>query len=139
MSNDFRAGESWVLTDVALIIKKSDLDPDVITARLGLKPSAVRLPGPDRWNPRGDTDGQWRLQCDERTTRIFSEQLDSILRAAEGCHRILASMRAEGFDVMLAIGGYADNDSQLSFSASEITRISRLGLPLTLIPNLNER
>ncbi|MFK4224075.1 DUF4279 domain-containing protein [Streptomyces sp. NPDC019890] len=139
MSKDFLVGESWVLTDVTLIIKKSDLDPDVITARLGLKPSAVRPPGPDRWDPRGDTDGQWRLQCDERTTRVFSEQLDAILRAAEGCDRILASMKVEGFDISLAVGGYADNDSQLSFSASEMTRISRLGLPLVLTPNLNER
>ncbi|UUN27462.1 DUF4279 domain-containing protein [Streptomyces sp. FIT100] len=122
-----------------MIIKKSDLDPEAITQRLGIEPSATRAPGPDRWGPPGDTDGQWRLQCDERTTRIFSEQLDVILKAAEGCAQILAMLRSEGFEVTLVVRGYADNDSQLSIPAAGMARISRLGVPLTLRPSLSER
>ncbi|MFJ5221833.1 DUF4279 domain-containing protein [Streptomyces sp. NPDC088400] len=124
---------------MTLVVRKSDLDPDAITERLGLQPSAVRMPGIDRWNPQGETDGQWRFQCDERTTRNFSEQLDVVLRASETCAQVLAMLSAEGCNVSLSIGGFADNDSQISFSAHEMVRISRLGIPLILTPNLNER
>ncbi|NUK20290.1 DUF4279 domain-containing protein [Streptomyces lunaelactis] len=124
---------------MTLAIKKGDLDPGEITRRLNLQPSAVRLPGPDRWDPRGDTDGQWRLQCDERTTKVFSEQLDVILSAIEGQAQILGALKVEGCNVELAVSGYGDNDSQLSFSNSEMARVSRLGIPLTLTPSLSER
>jgi Domain of unknown function (DUF4279) len=139
MKSELRPGESWTLTDVTLVVRKRDLDPDAVTERLGLRPSSVRIPGIDRWDPKGETDGQWRFQCDERTTRIFSEQLDVVLRASERCARVLATLSAEGCTILLAIGGFADNDSQISFSAHEMVRISRLGIPLILTPNLNER
>lgn len=139
MKSELRSGESWTLTDVTLVVRKSDLDPDAVTERLGLQPSSVRMPGIDRWDPKGETDGQWRYQCDERTTRVFSEQLDVVLRASERCARVLAALGAEGCNVALSIGGFADNDSQLSLSVHEMARISRLGIPLILIPNLNER
>ncbi|MFD7086550.1 DUF4279 domain-containing protein [Streptomyces sp. NPDC059896] len=139
MSVDSHDATSWVLTAVALIVKKSDLDPNSITERLALQPSAVRMPGVDRWNPEGSAAGQWRLQCDEHTTRVFSEQLDTILRAAEGCAGTLAMLRAEGCDVTITVRGFADNDSQVSFSADEMTRASRLKIPLKIIPSLNAR
>ncbi|MFC9427807.1 DUF4279 domain-containing protein [Streptomyces sp. NPDC056987] len=124
---------------MTLVVKKDDLDPDSVTGRLGLRPSAVRLPGVDRWNPAGDTDGQWRLQCDERTTRIFSEQLDVILRAAEGCARVLEILRAEGCETFIVISGFADDDSQIVFSGEDMARISRLQTSVKIIPNVNER
>ncbi|MEV7870220.1 DUF4279 domain-containing protein [Streptomyces sp. NPDC088124] len=127
------------MTDVTLVVKKDDLDPDSVTARLGLQPSAVRLPGVDRWDPGGDADGQWRLQCDERTTRIFSEQLDVILRAAEGCARVLEMLRAEGCETTIIVSGFAGNDSQIVFSGDEMARISRLQTAVKIIPNINER
>ncbi|MFE3142251.1 DUF4279 domain-containing protein [Streptomyces scopuliridis] len=137
--DDSRDATSWVLTTVALIVKKSDLDPNSVTEKLGLQPSAVRMPGIDRWNPEGDAAGQWRLQCDEHTTRAFPEQLDIILRAAEGCADTLAALRAEGCEVTIVVRGFADNDSQVSFSAGEMARVSRLNIPLKIIPNLNAR
>ncbi|MFJ2214936.1 DUF4279 domain-containing protein [Streptomyces sp. NPDC101062] len=139
MSGVRQPGESWTLTDVTLVVKKDDLDPDSVTARLGLHPSAVRLPGVDRWNPAGDTDGQWRLQCDERTTRVLSEQLDVVLRAAEGCSRVLEMLRSEGCETSIIISGFAGNDSQIIFSGEEMARISRLQTPVKIIPNVNER
>ncbi|MFD3652530.1 DUF4279 domain-containing protein [Streptomyces sp. NPDC058620] len=132
--------ELWTLTDVTLVVKKSDLDPGHVTEFLGLQPSAVKAPGFDRWAPPGgDTDGQWRLRCDEHTTRNFTEQVDIILQAAERRAKELASLRSEGCETLLAVEGFADNDSQISFSAQAMGRICRLGLSLKLTPNLNER
>ncbi|MER5806776.1 DUF4279 domain-containing protein [Streptomyces sp. NPDC002033] len=134
-----RAGNPWVLTDVSLVVKRGDLDPDSVTARLGLQPTAVRMPGLDRWGPPGEVDGQWRLQCDDRTTREFSEQLDNILISAERCAAQLKEMMAEGFEVYLAIYGFANHESRVFFSSLAISRIASLGVPLVLTPNLNER
>ncbi|MFJ2557707.1 MULTISPECIES: DUF4279 domain-containing protein [unclassified Streptomyces] len=139
MSDIRQPGDSWILTAVTLVVKKDDLDPDSVTERLGLIPSDVRLPGVDRWNPAGDTDGQWRLQCDERTSRILSEQLDVILRAAEGCTRVLEMLRAEGCETTIVISGFAGNGSQIIFSGDEMARIYRLQTPVKIIPNINER
>ncbi|MER5984737.1 DUF4279 domain-containing protein [Streptomyces sp. NPDC001787] len=121
------------------MVKKSDLDPDEVTARLGLEPTAVRAPGEDRWGPPGEIDGQWRLQCDERTTRKLSEQLDEILLLAEHCAPQLREMMAEGCEVCLAVHGFADNDSRAFFSSPVVSRVASLGVPLLLKPNLNAR
>ncbi|MGY3680412.1 DUF4279 domain-containing protein [Streptomyces sp. TE33382] len=134
-----QAGGEWVLTDVSLVVKKSDLDPDTVTARLGLEPTAVRPPGQDRWGPPGEIDGQWRLQCDERTARKLSEQLDEILPLVERCAPQLREMMAEGFEICLAVHGFADNDSRAFFSSTVVSRIASLGVPLVLKPNLNAR
>ncbi|MFE4367341.1 DUF4279 domain-containing protein [Streptomyces sp. NPDC056835] len=139
MSDNSHDAMPWVLTAVALTVKKNDLDPDSVTDRLGLRPSAVRMPGIDRWNPEGDPAGQWRLQCDERTTRVFSEQLGTILRVAEECADTLAILRAEGCEVTITVRGFADNDSRILLSADELARASRLKIPLAFIPNLNSR
>ncbi|MER6200938.1 DUF4279 domain-containing protein [Streptomyces sp. NPDC001586] len=134
-----RAAGAWVLTDVALVVEKGDLDPDAVTARLGLQPTAVRFPGVDRWGPPGDVAGRWRLTCDERTTRDLSGQLEHVLSAAEGCAVPLREMRAEGCDVRLAVYGFAGHGSHLLIPAPMISRVARLGLPLILTPNMNDR
>ncbi|MEU9980528.1 DUF4279 domain-containing protein [Streptomyces sp. NPDC050856] len=136
-----RAGsvDRWKLTDVALVIKKADLDPGEVTARLDLQPSAVKSPGIDRWNPGGGAEGQWRYQCDERTATDFSAQLDIVLKAAEQRSHILASLQEEGFEVFLLVGGFAAHDARLPFSSAELQRIARLNMSLRLLPNLNER
>ncbi|MEU0272793.1 DUF4279 domain-containing protein [Streptomyces sp. NPDC006307] len=139
MGDDSKPAGHWRLTDVALVIRKADLDPDTITARLDLPPSAVKAPGIDRWNPGGDTDGQWRYQCDERTTRRFSEQLDIVLKAAEQRGPILGSLQQEGFDLALLVRGFASHDAHVLFSPLEMQRIARLNMPLSLVPSLNER
>ncbi|NUK05622.1 DUF4279 domain-containing protein [Streptomyces lunaelactis] len=139
MNNDHQQGGAWVLTDVTLIIKGSELDPDEVTKELDIQPTAVRPPGPDRWGPPGEVDGQWRLQCNEHSTRILSEQLDTILTAAESRSNKLKAFLLEGFKVTLTIGGYADSDSQIILSPAELSRVARLGIPLILAPSLSER
>ncbi|MGW2437158.1 DUF4279 domain-containing protein [Streptomyces sp. MT206] len=134
-----RSAHPWVLTSASLVVKKSDLDPDAVSARLGLRPTAVRLPGADRWGPPGEVDGRWRLTCDERTTRDPTGQLEHLLSEAEGCASQLRMMQTEGFEVHLEIHGFAEHGSQFLVPAPLFSRISRLGVPLTLTPNLNAR
>ncbi|MDJ0341186.1 DUF4279 domain-containing protein [Streptomyces sp. H10-C2] len=131
--------QAWALTDVALVVKKSDLDPDSVTRILGLDPSGTCQPGVNRWNPGGETDGEWRFQIDERTSRVFSEQLDIILTVAEGKREEISSLAVAGCDVHLAVYGYAGHGSTLALSDGELGRLSALNIPLEITPNINER
>ncbi|MEU9303069.1 DUF4279 domain-containing protein [Streptomyces sp. NPDC048269] len=129
----------WVLTDVSLVVRKADLDPGEVTERLGLQPTAVRAPGADRWGPPGETDGQWRLTSDERTARILPDQLREILSAAEGCEQELHALQREGCTVSLAVYGFAGHGARIFLPADTVSRLARLGFPLTVTPNLNDR
>jgi hypothetical protein len=139
MNANHQQGTSWVLTDVALVVRGPGLDPDDVTRRLNLRPTGVRRPGPDQRGALGGDDGQWRLQCDERTTRVFSEQFDTILTAAEPHARDMHELMANGNSVTLTVSGYVDNDSQITLTPEQMRRVARLGIPLTLSPSNSER
>lgn len=139
MNSDHQQGASWVLTDVSLVVRGHDLDPDTVTGKLNLQPTGTRSPGPSRWGPPGDIDGEWRLQCDERSTRRFSEQLETILTAVEPHSEDLMELLANGISVTLTIRGYVDNDSQIILTPEEMRRVARLGIPLILAPSTSER
>ncbi|MEU1279774.1 DUF4279 domain-containing protein [Streptomyces sp. NPDC005805] len=132
------AGYTWVLTRVELVLSSPELDPDDVTRRLGLQPTGALRPGPRRWNP-GDTSGYWGFENSERSARSLREQLDEVLSAAESCLGPLREILREGVEASVTIHGYADNDSEIVFSPTEMDRMARLGIPLVLSPSLNER
>jgi hypothetical protein len=136
---DHQQGAAWALTDVSLVVRGPDLDPDEVTKKLNIQPTGTRLPGPSRWGPPGDVDGEWRLQCDERSTRVFPEQLDTILTAVEPHADDVRELPANDLSVTLAIRGYVDNDSQIALTPEQMRRVARLGVPLTLAPSTSER
>ncbi|WP_432001463.1 DUF4279 domain-containing protein [Streptomyces sioyaensis] len=139
MSAEPNTSHPWVLTDVSLIIKKVDLDPEAVSQRLGITATGVYRPeqGPQGRN-RG-REGIWRLQCDERTTRDFSEQLNTVLSATEEKRVEIRKLIMEGHEIHLSVYGFAGTGSVLPFSARDLDRISRLNLPLELSPNTNAR
>lgn len=127
--------QEWALTDVALVIKSRSLDSAMLTQRLGLTPTLVVEPGSD---PR-DPSGEWRIQCDERTTRDFSEQLDFVLSGAVPVKEEILSLASEGYEVYLRVYGFTHHEAIIAFSQCEWNRISQLGIPLELAPNTNAR
>ncbi|MFF8601536.1 DUF4279 domain-containing protein [Streptomyces sp. NPDC015232] len=139
MSAEQQHGARWALTSVALVARGPELDPEALSARIALRPTATRPPGPSRWGRPDDVDGEWRLQCDERTTREFPAQLDTVLAAAEPYAEEWRALRAGGVDVRLVVRGYVDNDAQLVLTAGQTRRLAALGLPLTLTPSTSER
>ncbi|WP_267242797.1 DUF4279 domain-containing protein [Streptomyces sp. PR69] len=139
MADKDRLGESWTLTTVSIEVETGDVDPEVVTQRLGLTPTGVWRPDAGIQSIKSEIGAYWLLECDDRTTRVFSEQLDEILKAAERVSSKLSELQDEGFAVALVIRGYADHDSQLLISASNMMRISRLGIPLVMQPSLSDR
>ena len=140
MGADRQDGTGWVLTSVALVVRGPELDPDALTARLApLRPTGTRPPGPSRWARPGDVDGEWRLQCDERTARDFATQLDAVLTAAESRRERWRELRDEGLSVAVVVRGYAGHDTRLALGAEELRRVARLGLSLSLAPSTSER
>ncbi|MFE1192597.1 DUF4279 domain-containing protein [Streptomyces olivaceoviridis] len=129
----------WVLTEVSLVIKGRDLHPEEITPFLGLEPTGVRNPGPSKWDRPGEIDGQWRISCDERTSRDFHEQLDIILSIAERKRTELRQLTEQGYEVAVSLFGFSGNDSTLALESEEIKRIALLGFPLRVAASMNER
>ncbi|WP_317445939.1 DUF4279 domain-containing protein [Streptomyces collinus] len=129
----------WVLTEVSLVIKGRDLHPEEITPFLDVEPTGVRNPGPSKWDRPGEIDGQWRISCNERTSRDFHEQLDSILSIAERKRVELRQLAEQGYEVTVSLFGFSGNDSTLALQPEEIKRIARLGFPLRVAASMSER
>ncbi|WP_328737385.1 DUF4279 domain-containing protein [Streptomyces bobili] len=129
----------WVLTEVSLVVKGRGLRPEEITPFLDIEPTGVRNPGPDKWDRPGEVDGQWRISCDERTSRDFHEQLNDILAIVERKQVELAHLAEQGYEVTVSLFGFSGNDSTLSLRSEEIKRIALLGFPLRVAANMNER
>ncbi|MFF7531980.1 DUF4279 domain-containing protein [Streptomyces bobili] len=129
----------WVLTEVSLVVKGRDLRPEEITLFLDIEPTGVRNPGPGRWDRPGEVDGQWRISCDERTSRDFHEQLDTILSTVERKQVELVHLAEQGYEVTVSLFGFSGNDSTLSLRPEEIKRIALLGFPLRVSASMNER
>ncbi|MBT2367124.1 DUF4279 domain-containing protein [Streptomyces sp. ISL-10] len=124
---------------MSLVVKGHDLDPDTVTSKLDLQPTGTRSPGHSRWGSPADINGEWRLRCDERSTRRFSEQLETILTAVEPHSKDLIELLANDISVTLTIRGYVDNDSQIILTPEEIRRVARLGIPVVFAPSTSER
>lgn len=139
MSDTAQSEGPWVLTTVSLTIEKPDLDPSTVSAALGIEPTSSRLPGPSRWRPADDTNGLWILEYDQRTARELSDQLDRLLSLIESKVAALGSLRATGYQVSIEIRGYAGDGAMLVIPYALLARISHLGIPLTVIPKINER
>lgn len=129
----------WVLTDVSLVIRGRDLRPEEITSFLDIAPTGVRNPGPSKWDRPGEIDGQWRVSCDERTSRDFHEQLDSILSIVERKRTALRQLAEQGHEVTVSLFGFSGNESTLALQSEEIKRIALLGFPLRVAASMNER
>lgn len=143
MCEESRVGEMdkrhWVLTDVSLVVKGRDLRPEEVTPFLELEPTGFRDPGPGQWDDPSDVDGQWRIGCDERTSRDFREQLDTVLSVAERKRVELRQLADRGYEVTISLFGFAGNDATLSLEPEEIKRIALLGFPLRVAASMNER
>ncbi|PRH77508.1 hypothetical protein C6N75_19915 [Streptomyces solincola] len=134
------AAKPWAVPATDFIIQGSELNPDHVTAFLGIEPTKANPPGDDPWGPPGRQDGRWVLGCDEWSTRDLSEQLDTVLTPVEARSGLVHSLLAEpGVRAVIRISGYAENDAQIMLSAAEVLRLARLGVPLVLAPSLSER
>ncbi|MFF8974416.1 DUF4279 domain-containing protein [Streptomyces sp. NPDC014995] len=129
----------WVLTDVSLVIKGRDLQPEEITSFLGIEPTGVRNPGPNKWSRPGEVDGEWGINCNSNVSRDFHEQLDNILSTVESKRTELAQLAEQGCEVIVDIYGFSGNDCTLTLRPVELKRIALLGFPLRVAANMNER
>jgi hypothetical protein len=129
----------WVLTDVSLTIESPDLEPDSLTSMLGITPTDARSPGPSRWRPADDTNGLWILKCSDRISGTLDEQIDYVLSAFEPKRQELQKLITSGFQAYLQIHGFVGNGATFQLSTSTLERLARLGIPLKVSQNTNER
>lgn len=129
----------WVLTEAALTVAKDDLVPNDVTALLGLTPTTVRLPGPDRWAPAADPAGRWTLRVDESATREFDTQVQTLFDLVEPRAEALQALRAQGCEVRVSLRGFTGDRATLTLPPRLLERLAHLGLPVEVTPNTNAR
>ncbi|WP_158674680.1 DUF4279 domain-containing protein [Streptomyces hoynatensis] len=129
---------SWVVTEAALEVRGSDLDPERISEHLGLDPTGSRRPGPDRWDPEADEAGLWLLKVSAQATPL-AEQLDELLGTVEPRAVGLQELRQEGYDVLLRLFGFVGTGSFFELSPVALGRLTALGVPLRLAVSTSER
>ncbi|MFD4786642.1 DUF4279 domain-containing protein [Streptomyces sp. NPDC058459] len=129
----------WLSTAVSFVVSGHDLQPEEVTALLGIEPTGTRSPGPSRWSRPGDTDGLWGIRCDSNLTHDFREQLAHVLSIMESKKDELTRLVGRGYDVTVDFYGFAGNDCVLTLRPDEVERIAALGFPLKVAANMNER
>ncbi|WP_179082636.1 DUF4279 domain-containing protein [Streptomyces rectiverticillatus] len=139
MSDSVDVQGPWVLSSVSLTIEKPDLDPGTVTAVLGIEPTATRVPGPSRWRPAEDTNGLWMMECDQRTAKDPDEQLAHVLALTDPKSAELAALQQSGHEISLEVRGYAGDGAMFAIPHALLVRIAHLGIPLKVVPNINER
>ncbi|MDT0309573.1 DUF4279 domain-containing protein [Streptomyces sp. DSM 44917] len=112
--------------------------PERVTERLGMEPTGVREPGPDRWRPGGDEDGWWIFQRHEMR-RSLPEQVEDVLDAVGGRCGELRSLVAEGYEVTFEIFGFVGDGSVVELPAEAVARIAALGVRLEVRVSTSER
>ncbi|MGW5445343.1 DUF4279 domain-containing protein [Streptomyces asiaticus] len=130
---------AWVLTDAALCIEKDDLDPDSVTAVLGIQPSGIRKPGRTQWRPAGDANGLWILECNDRTTQDLHEQVEHVLAVMESKRQELHNLISSGCDAYFRIYGFVGNGATFKLSPSTLAQLASLDIDLRILPNVSQR
>ncbi|MEV7230115.1 DUF4279 domain-containing protein [Polymorphospora sp. NPDC051019] len=130
----------WGGPTLTLKITKSDLDPEAVTRRLRLTPTASAGPGFDPYAPLSGSDGRWFLDSDTsgRASQFTTAAGDLLVRltAASAAIRDLVD---EGYSVQLIVRGYSGPRSTALVAPEVLRRIADLGLPLVVVPSTNER
>lgn len=109
------------------------VDPDAISALLGLVPSKSHKSGDPRANPKFlYKTGLWLLESDKSTDEgLLSDRLEWLLQKIEGKKDELAQLRAQGFDVQIVCRFDTRYwNTVIDLSPDLLARLSALALPL---------
>ncbi|MFE9435906.1 DUF4279 domain-containing protein [Streptomyces sp. NPDC006640] len=129
----------WVETAVKLVIRKSDLDADLVSRSIPLDPTTVQLPGIDPLNPGSIRDGLWIVQVHGRMPGGVSEQLGTLLSKVEPHAHVLSQLASQGYEIHIDISGFVGRGATFTLPADVVRRSAALGLPVTISTSVSDR
>lgn len=105
------------------------LDPDVISAILGLQPSAVGRVGEKLRTGRMRTEGYWnlhdRIPCGERVA--YEERIRDVLDQIGPCLAAAADLCRQHRGTIMSVGYFREYDPGFWLEAATVQRVAQLG------------
>ncbi|WP_328449475.1 DUF4279 domain-containing protein [Streptomyces sp. NBC_00386] len=130
----------WVETAVTLVVRKQDLDVDLVTRTVSLAPTSVRRPGSahrDRVSP--PQGGLWALQVHDRLPGGLSDQLRTLMDMVEPRSSSLAELTSQGYDIHLDLFGFVGRGATLVLAPEVVRKAAALRVPVTVTTSVGER
>ncbi|GAA3855285.1 DUF4279 domain-containing protein [Streptomyces sedi] len=134
-----RTESSWTAATAKLVVRGDDLEPDAVSALLGLTPSSVKAPGPDQRAPEGDAAGLWALAAGPWRKQSLAEQLEELSEVVEAHADGLRELRESGCEVRVVAFGFVGSVAHLEVSTECVRRLGAQGVSLHLDPSSNSR
>ncbi|NNN37974.1 DUF4279 domain-containing protein [Streptomyces sp. S3(2020)] len=138
MQYDYTEG-AWVETDVKLLVRKSDLDPDLLARELPLTPTAVSLPTDGSRSLGLPDEGVWSLAVHKRLPGGIDDQLRELLRQITPHASSISSLAARGYEVSINVSGFVGRGSTFSLAPDVISQVAALNIPFVVSPSTSER
>ncbi|MER6188048.1 DUF4279 domain-containing protein [Streptomyces sp. NPDC021056] len=138
MQYDYTEG-AWVETDVKLLIRKSDLDPDLLARELPLTPTAVSLPTDESRRLGLPDEGVWSLAVHKRLPGGIDDQLRELLQHIAPHAPSISSLTERGYEVSINVSGFVGRGSTFSLTPDVISQVAALNIPFIVSPSTSER
>ncbi|SOD63173.1 protein of unknown function [Streptomyces zhaozhouensis] len=118
---------TWDSLGVALLVTGSELDPGVLTRRLGVVPDLARRPG--EVPAFRDGAGCWALRAAGGAE--LAPLVHAVVERARPLRGELGVLRAEGYRVSLDISGRVHHRELLTLDAALLAGAAELGVPIS--------
>ncbi|MGC4984895.1 DUF4279 domain-containing protein [Streptomyces sp. DT193] len=130
----------WAETAVTLVVRKQDLDADLVTRTLSLPPTSVRRPGSDhRDRVSPPRSGLWALQVHDRLPGGLSDQLRTLMDLVEPRSSSLAQLTSQGYDIHLDLFGFVGRGATFVLAPEVVRTTAALGVPVTVTTSVSDR
>ncbi|MET9892608.1 DUF4279 domain-containing protein [Streptomyces sp. NPDC006465] len=129
----------WVETAVQLVVRKPDLDADLVSQALSLPPTSVRRPGNGHQGPASSQDGLWILQVHGRMPGGISDQLRTLLDLVEPHSSALTRLAAQGHDIHVDLFGFVGRGATFVLPPEVVQRAAALRVPVTVTTSVSDR
>jgi hypothetical protein len=131
---------------VGIYIRGVDLDPDVITRRLGINPTRIQRKGEEKTSPSGSKYnskiGLWGLLSDSTSLKISDHlsHLISKLNINGDEIRSLAGVEDAYFDIFVASSSDEDGEGDygFEFSKESLSLLANVNLPVHFTHQLSK-
>ncbi|MCX2928618.1 DUF4279 domain-containing protein [Streptomyces sp. NEAU-W12] len=129
----------WVETGVQLVIRKSDLDPALLSETMQVPPTSLSLPDADTRKAGLPQEGVWSLTVHKRLPGGVNEQFQKLLEQIEPHTSGIDHLTSQGYEISISVTGFVGNGSTFSLTPDVVSRLADLNVPLVVSPSTSDR
>ncbi|MFE2532891.1 DUF4279 domain-containing protein [Streptomyces sp. NPDC059371] len=130
----------WAETAVTLIVRKPDLDADLVSRTLSLPPTSTGSAGSDQHDQVSTPkDGLWALQVHDRMPGGIGTQLSVLVDMVKPRSESLAELTAQGYDIHLDLFGFVGRGATFVLDPDVVRKAAALRVPVTVTTSVSDR